>query len=381
MSPTRVFMTGGRKLLVFVFCCLASILYLTFLIFNYKDEIRLLEDTSTSLKQKQDNLAAQLQVAHEQKSRLQNQVDLGINSLKVLKDEYVSFRTKTKSEKDAMKGDHDKKYDTLKRSLDLTKGELDDLTHEHAKLLEANKLTMEECERESEDKNKVIKGLESRRVEDQAAVTKEAQRSKEKMAALNADLNALKAVNADLKESLSSTKAEVNRLRKQLLLAKDNPKIINSQANDAFLHSPVNGTKTDTKNLRAAANGDVITKRLGVANTGGHQSHNLEVPSVNSNNNVLPPLGVVDHKNVQNPQIVKPVGVADVVPNANSPGMVLQNAVIPKDQDNIQIAHPWAKRLSHDSHDSGFKVVDNPSWRNQSSSKMLREVRLTGISR
>ena len=146
MSPTRAFMMGGRKLLVFVFCSLASILYLTFLIFNYKDEIRygraylgsldrklgrsgclrwqcfvnrtvdaswsrmvidfqihwlqlticlyfrLLEDSSTSLKQKQDNLAAQLQVAQEQKSRLQNQVDLGIKSLKVLKDEYVAFR-------------------------------------------------------------------------------------------------------------------------------------------------------------------------------------------------------------------------------------------------------------------------------------------------
>ena len=37
----------------------------------------------------------------------------------------------------------------------VVQGELDDLTHEHAKLLEANKLTMEECERESEDKNKV----------------------------------------------------------------------------------------------------------------------------------------------------------------------------------------------------------------------------------
>ena len=59
---------------------------------RFRSKIRLLEDTSTSLKQKQDNLAAQLQVAHEQKSRLQNQVDLGINSLKVLKDEYVSFR-------------------------------------------------------------------------------------------------------------------------------------------------------------------------------------------------------------------------------------------------------------------------------------------------
>ena len=105
--------------------------------------------------------------------------------------------------------------------------------------------------------------------------------------------------------------------------------------------------------LRLNADSDVITKRLGAVNTGGHQSHNLEVPSINNNNNnnhLLPPRGVVDHKDIQNPQIAKPVGVADMNANnahANSPGMMLQNAVIPKDQENIQIAHPWAKRLRY----------------------------------
>ena len=53
---------------------------------------RLLQETSAGLKQKQDNLAAQLQVAQEQKSRLQSQVDKEFKSLKVLKDEYVGFR-------------------------------------------------------------------------------------------------------------------------------------------------------------------------------------------------------------------------------------------------------------------------------------------------
>ena len=89
----------------------------------------------------------------------------------------------------------------------------------------------------------------------------------------------------------------------------------------------------------------MITKRLGAANTGGHQNHNLEVPSVN--NNFQPPHPVVDHKNIQNPQIAKPVrpqlnpnvGARDSLPRLH------QNAVIPKDQENIQIAHPWAKRL------------------------------------
>jgi len=366
MSPTRVFMASGRKLLVFVFCSLASIIYLTFLIFNFKDEIRLLEENSASLKQKQDNLAAQLQVSQEQKSRLQNQVDLGIKSLKVLKDEFVAFRMKSKKETESLKGDHEKKVESQKRNFDLTKGELDDLTQEHAKLLEANKLTMEECEREAEEKNKAIQSLQSRREEDQVALNKEAKRTKAEIATLNENINALQAVNADLKESLSMSKSEVNRLRKQLLQLKENPKNINSQANDAFIHSPVNDTKTDTKNLRLNADSDVITKRLGAVNTGGHQSHNLEVPSINNNNNnnhLLPPRGVVDHKDIQNPQIAKPVGVADMNANnahANSPGMMLQNAVIPKDQENIQIAHPWAKRLSHESHDSGFKVVGQP---------------------
>ena len=60
--------------------------------FSWKVKFRLLEESSASLKQNQDKLAAQLQVAQEHKSRLQNQVDMGIKSLKTLKDEFVIFR-------------------------------------------------------------------------------------------------------------------------------------------------------------------------------------------------------------------------------------------------------------------------------------------------
>jgi len=365
MSPTRVFMANGRKALVLVCCAAASLLYLSFLIFNYKDEIRLLEESSASLKQNQDKLAAQLQVAQEHKSRLQNQVDMGIKSLKTLKDEFVIFREQKKSEQEKMKGDSEKKYDTLKQSYDLTKSELEDITHEHQKLTEANKLTMEECERDAEEKNKALLQLQNLRDKDQLAASNEAKLTKTKVDTLNTNVAALQAVNAELKASLSATKAELNRVRAELL-SKENrlSKNINSQANDAFIHSPVNDSKTDKKS------GDVITKKLDAAvNTGGHQSHNLEVPSIQNNNNninnhVLPAHPPVDHKNIQNPQIAKPVGAesngADAL--ANSPGMMRmrQNPVIPKDQDNIQIAHPWAKRISHDSHDSGFKVVGQP---------------------
>jgi len=379
MSPTRVFMANGRKALVLVSCAAALLLYLSFLIFNYKDEIRLLEESSASLKQNQDKLAAQLQVAQEHKSRLQNQVDLGIKSLRTLKDEFVTFREKKKSEQEKMKGDSEKKYDALKQSYDLTKSELEDITHEHQKLTEANKLTMEECEKDAEEKNKqfwrvlqtakvkALQQLQDLRDKDQLAATNEATRSKTKVDTLSTNVAALQAVNAELKASLSFTKAELNRARAELL-SKENrlSKNINSEANDAFIHSPVNDSKTDKKS------GDVITKKLDAAvNTGGHHSHNLVVPSIqndnNKNNHVLPAQPPVDHKNIQNPQIAKPVGAesngADAL--ANSPGMMRmrQNPVIPKDQDSIQIAHPWAKRISHgshDSHDSGFKVVGQP---------------------
>ena len=47
-----------------------------------------------------------------------------------------------------------KKYFKSTYALTL-QGELDDLTQEHAKLMEANKMTMEECEREAREKDKV----------------------------------------------------------------------------------------------------------------------------------------------------------------------------------------------------------------------------------
>lgn len=361
MSPTRVFMANVRKLLVIIVCAVTATLYLTYLILNYKDEIRLLEESSLFLKQKQDNLAAQLQVAQEHKSRLQNQVDQSVKSIKTAKDQFETYRVKMKMEQDRTKTDSEKKYDIMKKSFELTKNELDDLTQEHAKLLEANKLTMEVCEKEAEEKNTIIQQLRGQREQDQAAIAKEAKRSKTEVGGLRTKIAALQAINANLKESLSSMKTDMNKLRAEAVSKKNLPqKNINSQANDAFLHSPVNETKVFRKS------GDVITKRLDTANTGRH-SLNLHVPFIHNNIDdinkyVLPAHLPLDHKDVQNPQIAKPMAVrdaGDADTNVQSPGMQ-QNPIIPKDQDNIQIAHPWAKGLSRDSHDSGFKVVGQP---------------------
>jgi len=358
MSPTRILMANGRKLVVFIISAVAAILYLTFLILNYKDEIRLLEEATVNLKQKQDNLAAQLQVAQEHKSRLQNQVDQSSKTLKTAKDQFESYRSKMKAEQDRLKDEGDKKVNALKRSHELTKNELDDMTQEHAKLLEANKLTMEECEKEAEEKNKVIQGLRGRREEDQVAIAKEAERRKTEIEGLKINIAALQAINADLKGSLSSMKAEMNKLRAEAVSNGNLPrKSINSQANDVFLHSPVNETK-------ARKSSDLITKKIDAANTNRH-THNLEVPSIHNNiddinNHVLPAHPPIDHKNIQNPQIAKPVAVREGG-NANVQSPIMkQKPIIPKDQENIQIAHPWAKKLSHDSHDSGFKVVGQP---------------------
>jgi len=346
--------------MVLVFCTVSATLYLTFLILNYKDEIRLLEESSVVLKQKQDNLAAQLQVAQEHKSRLQIQVDQGIKSMITAKDQLENYRVKMKAEQDRLRTESENKYDTMKKSFELTKNELDDLTQEHAKLMEANKLTMEVCEKEAEEKNQIIQQLRGQRDEDQVAIGKEAQRSKTEVESLKSNVAALKAVNAELKDSLSTMKAEIYRLRSEAV-SKGNAaqKNLNSQANDAFLHSPVNGSKAVRKS------GDVITKRIETANT-GRQSNNLEVPSIHNINDidrrVLPAHPQLDHKDIQNPQIAKPMAVRDggyVNFNVQSPRMQ-KNRVIPKDQENIQIAHPWAKKLSRDSHDSGFKVVGQP---------------------
>jgi len=44
----------------------------------------------------------------------------------------------------------------LKQSHDLIKNELDDLTQEHAKLLETNKITKQECDKQADDNLKAI---------------------------------------------------------------------------------------------------------------------------------------------------------------------------------------------------------------------------------
>ena len=76
--------------------CILAILYISNAHHRFTVEIflliRLLEESSLFLKQKQDNLAAQLQVAQEHKSRLQNQVDQSVKSIKTAKDQFETYR-------------------------------------------------------------------------------------------------------------------------------------------------------------------------------------------------------------------------------------------------------------------------------------------------
>lgn len=340
---------------MFIICAVTAVLYLSFVILNYKDEVRLLQESAVNMKQKQDNLAAQLQVAQEHKSRLQSQVDQGVKGLQTAKEKFEEYRLKLKAAQDKAKIDSDKKYDEVKRSLELTKNELDDLNQDHAKLLEANKVTMEECETQAEEKNKVIEGLKGQREVDKAVIAKETEKRESKIAALES-------VNADLTEKLTKLRAEINKLKAETV-SKGNlaQKSINSQANDVFLHSPVNQTKDIRKS-------DVITKKLDAAVNTDRQSHNLQVPSVD--NDAIDKLVLpahprpIDHKDIQNVQIAKPMAVQNLGPekyaNDVQSQRMVQLPVIPKDQENIQIPHPWAKQLSHESHDSGFKVVGQP---------------------
>jgi len=91
MSPSHkiiidwIPMASGKKILLIVFGLGASFIYLSFLILNYKEEIRLLEESAAGLKQNQDKLAAQLQVASEHKARLQKQVESSLDDQKALR--------------------------------------------------------------------------------------------------------------------------------------------------------------------------------------------------------------------------------------------------------------------------------------------------------
>merc|ERR1712136_106128 len=71
--------------------------------FHRSLNIRLLEESAAGLKQNQDKLAAQLQVASEHKARLQKQVESSLDDQKALKEEYGSFRSNAKIAQDNLK--------------------------------------------------------------------------------------------------------------------------------------------------------------------------------------------------------------------------------------------------------------------------------------
>lgn len=309
MSPSHkiiidwIPMASGKKILLIVFGLGASFMYLSFLILNYKEEIRLLEESAAGLKQNQDKLAAQLQVASEHKARLQKQVESSLDDQKALKEEYGSFRSNAKIAQDKLKAEATKRHDALKQSHDLIKNELDDLTQEHAKLLETNKITKQECDKQADDNLK--------------AILKEKHKHEEELLIKIKNINELSSEAAAARSSLSQLKDDLLSCKVKLDKA---PQTLPS---DSITIGHMNAKKNLDVPSESFKNIDTHVKTT--------ETRHLKVPV--------------------NPQILNPKSVDNPLVN--------KLPVIPKDQDNLQIQHPWAKK-SFDSNDSGFQVIAQP---------------------